>query len=439
MNLSPSGYRAIARVAAPAAMAYLLMRSRKQPAYRDFWGERFGWSSYPAKGSRPRVWLHAVSVGETNAAKPLAAAMLKAWPEADLLLTHMTPTGRDAGRKIVALAPERVTQCYLPYDIPGAVAKFFRETRPELGVVMETEIWPNLMEAAGRAGVPVVLANARESDKSRIQAEKVIRVMRPAVRSFEAILAQSRGDAENFRRLGAERIRIVGSLKFDIRPDAAQAEKAAAWKAAIARPVVLAASTREGEEAELFKAFAAVRDRFASSRALLLLVPRHPQRFAAVRKMAEEAGLRVQARSALADASGILPETEVLLGDSMGEMSLYCGLADLALMGGSFLNYGCQNLIEPSAQGVPVILGPSTFNFSEAAANAEALGGAVRAKDFGEALALALEWIGDPVRLAALSENALRFAGTYVGATRAIMNTLEKLWKKEPLGPFPTF
>ena len=220
----------------------------RQPAYRNFWGERFGFSEYPPPKGCPRVWVHAVSVGETNAAKPLIAECLKRWPEADFLLTHMTPTGRDAGKRIVALAPDRISQCYLPYDIPGAMESFFRETKPSIGIVMETEIWPTMMAEARKWGVPMVLANARESQKSLDQALRVPRLMIPAVKQFAVILAQSRPDAVRFKELGAERIQVVGSIKFDIQPDAGQQKKAREWKAAIGRPVVLFASSREGED-----------------------------------------------------------------------------------------------------------------------------------------------------------------------------------------------
>lgn len=437
LKITPLAYRTLARMAVPAAMLYLLARSRKQPEYRNFWGERFGWSAYPEKRERPRVWVHAVSVGETNAARPLVAAILKAWPESDVLLTHMTPTGRNAGARIAAMAPDRVHQCYLPYDVPGAVSRFFRETRPDLGIVMETEIWPNVMAEAERRGIPVVLANARESEKSRLQAEKVIDVMRPAVRRFSEILAQTETDAENFRKLGAERIAVVGSLKFDIQPNAGQAALARMWRQTVGRPVLLVASTREGEEQKLLEAFMGRRDEFSAMKILLLLVPRHPQRFKSVRAIFNQAGVRIQARSELHDAGDVSPKTEVLLGDSMGEMSFYCGLADLAVMGGSFLNYGCQNLIEPCAQGVPVIVGPSIFNFKEAAENALTQGAAKSAGNLDEALQMALEMLSDSAMLALLSNNAKRFALAYAGATRSIMLHLDKLWKKKTSGAFP--
>ena len=208
MRITPSMYRAVSVVALPLASLYLMWRSRRQPAYRQFWDERFAWSSFPLKTGRPRVWIHAVSVGETNAAKPLLEAVLERWPECDVLLTHMTPTGREAGAKLVALAPDRIHQCYLPYDAPYAVEKFFRQTQPTIGNIMETEVWPNLMSEAKRCGVPMVLANARESEKSRAQAEKFLDVMGPAFGSFTAILAQSEEDKEPGHR--TKTVRITG-------------------------------------------------------------------------------------------------------------------------------------------------------------------------------------------------------------------------------------
>ncbi|MDL2058983.1 3-deoxy-D-manno-octulosonic acid transferase [Mesosutterella sp. AGMB02718] len=439
MNIGLNGYRVLTRLAVPAAMGYLLFRSRRQPAYRNYWGERFGLSQYPAPRGCPRVWIHAVSVGETNAARPLVASILKQWPECDILLTHMTPTGREAGHRIVNTAPDRICQCYLPYDTPEAMSAFFRETEPSLGIVMETEIWPNMLAEAQRWGVPMALVNARESMKSLRQALRVPRLMGEAVRRFSVILAQSEQDAANLQRLGAERIAVAGSLKFDIRPDPAQVEKAKRWKAAIRRPGVMLASTREGEEAAFLEAYPRYREAFRKHRALLILVPRHPQRFSAVKKLLELSGIRVQARSALHSPEDLGADTEVLLGDSMGEMSFYCGLADEAIMGGSFLDFGCQNLIEPCAQSVPVILGPSVFNFSEAASNALAMHAACQVKNCGEAFAEALSWLDQPQLLADLSANSLKFASRYVGATRVTMGYLDKLWKKEPLGEFQTY
>lgn len=220
MQLTPSMYRAITVVALPLASLYLMWRSRRQPAYKKFWDERFAWGTFPPRTSRPRVWVHAVSLGETNAARPLIEMMLKRWPEIDVLLTHMTPTGREAGKKIVmALGPERIRQCYLPYDAPYAVEKFFRQTRPTMGVIMETEVWPNLMREAKRLDIPMVLANARESAKSQREAQKFHLVMRPAFESFSAVLAQSEEDKVRLESLGAQNVKVCGSVKFDIKPN----------------------------------------------------------------------------------------------------------------------------------------------------------------------------------------------------------------------------
>ncbi len=433
MKLTMGKYRLLTRLAVPAAAAYLLMRSRKQPAYRNFWGERFGFSEYPAPKASPRIWVHAVSVGETNAARPLIEAMLEKWPDADILLTHMTPTGRDAGARIAAKAPERISQCYLPYDLPGAMSAFFRQTKPSMAIVMETEIWPVMMEEAERWGVPAVLVNARESEKSLRKALKVKDLMIPAVKRFAAVLAQSEADAARFSQLGAERIAVTGSLKFDIRPDAEQQEKALLWKTAVNRPVELIASTREGEEALLLEALSRRKTSCGSVRNLILLVPRHPQRFDSVAKLIENCGFSVQRKSRIRGPEELSPETEILLGDTMGEMSFYCALADTALMGGSFLEYGCQNLIEPCAAGVPVVLGPSVFNFAEAAANALSAGAALQVKTADEALRQSAAWISDPEELKKRRQAALQFAAGYVGATDRTMAVLEKVWKKEPL------
>ena len=343
IKMTPGLYRAVTMVALPVASLYLMWRSRKQPAYREYWDERFAWGTYPLRSDKPRVWIHAVSVGETNAAKPLLESMLKAWPDCDVLLTHMTPTGREAGERLVRLAPDRIRQCYLPYDAPYAVEKFFRQTRPTLGVIMETEVWPNVMREAQRLGIPVVLANARESEKSRRQAEKVIGVMRPAFESFAAVLAQSKEDEERLRSLGARNITVCGSVKFDIRPDASQTAAALDWKTAIPKPVILIASTRDGEERDFAAALAKRRDLLR--RALVLLVPRHPQRFDEVDGILREAGLHVCRRSAISAPEAISDDVDVLLGDSMGEMSFYCALGAMTVAGvalaGAYLLVEC--------------------------------------------------------------------------------------------------
>ena len=205
MNISPKAYRRLVPCLMPLAALYLLWRARKQSDYLKHWGERFAWSDFPQpRPNHPRIWIHAVSVGETNATRPLVQAILKEWPQCDILLTHMTPTGRDAGAKIKALAPERIEQCFLPYDAPYAMEKFLRQTQPRLGIVMETEVWPTVLEEAKRKGIPMLLANARLSEKSFNQAMKAEDLMRDAMSKFSAVCAQSPKDAERLVAIGGD-------------------------------------------------------------------------------------------------------------------------------------------------------------------------------------------------------------------------------------------
>ncbi len=429
-------YRAVSVVALPLASFYLMWRSRRQPAYRRFWNERFAWAPFPRKTDKPRVWIHAVSVGETHAAKPLVSAMLERWPDADILLTHMTPTGREAGAALVKLSPGRIHQCYLPYDAPYAVEKFFRQTRPNLGVIMETEVWPNVMREAGRVGVPMVLANARESEKSLQKANRFIDVLRPAFAQFSAILAQSEADKERLEQLGGQNITVTGSLKFDITPNRSQYAAAQTWKALWTRPVVLFASTRAGEEAMFAPLIKAYKAQLGNP--LFLVVPRHPERFDEVATLLKETGLSVVRRSEITEAQAVTVDTDVLLGDSMGEMSFYCALSDQVVMGGSFGPYGSQNVIEPAMAGSPVIVGPSTFNFEQIIADGVEAGAMQRVAGPEDAMKALLAWHTSPETCAEASDKAIAFSSAYRGATARIMETLEALWKTGQKREFPT-
>lgn len=424
--VSQSLYKLLTSLALPLAKIYLRRRAKKQPAYLEHWDERFGTSPYPApRDSRPRLWLHAVSLGETVAARPIIDAFLAEFPEADLLLTAMTPTGRDAGSKIAAAYPAgRVEQCYLPYDTPALMESFLRQTTPRMGVVMETEVWPNMMNAARRAGVPMVLANARESEKSARQASRFSTVMQPAFAAFDAVLAQSEDDAARLRALGARNVTVCGSVKFDIRADETQSRAARELKETLGRKTVLLASTRDGEEADFI---AAVRATFAP--ALVILVPRHPQRFDEVAELTARSGLTMVRRSRNACDVHTLRAADVLLGDTMGEMSFYCALADVCLMGGSFGNFGCQNLIEPAAAGVPVIVGPSSFNFSKVVDDAVAMGAAERVADASQGWLRACQWLADG-SLPERSRRAREFARAYTGATERQMQIMREIWKQ---------
>jgi len=355
------------------------------------------------------LWVHAVSLGETRAAAALIDALRRARPGLRLLLTHGTATGRDAGASLLR-AGDR--QAWLPYDTPGATRRFIAFHRPALGVLMETEIWPNLLHAAQAAGVPMLLANARLSEKSRRKGERLDALMRPAAASLALALAQTEDDAARLRSAGVPRVQVCGNIKFDMTPDPMLLQRGRQWRRAAGRPVVLAASTRDGEEAPLLRAWAALPE----PRPLLLLVPRHPQRFDAVALLVRAQGLTLWRRSAWTDAPPDEADAaDVWLGDSMGEMPLYFGAADVALLGGSFAPLGGQNLIEAAACGCPLVMGPSTFNFAEAAELSLAAGASLRVGDIGEGVARAVALVADPQR-AAFVERTLAFAAAHRGA-----------------------
>ncbi|MFZ5510080.1 MAG: lipid IV(A) 3-deoxy-D-manno-octulosonic acid transferase, partial [Pseudomonadota bacterium] len=361
-------------------------------------------------------WLHAVSVGETRAAQPLVAALRATYPGHRILLTHMTPTGRDTSEVLFGEGVERV---YLPYDYPWAVRRFLRHFRPSLGVFMETEIWPNLIAACGAAGVPLLLLNARLSAKSARGYARFRRLTRPALAGFRAIAAQTEDDAARLRQLGAANVSVTGSMKFDVLPPAAQLATGVALRRRFgSRPVLLAASTRDGEEALLLDAFA----RAKLADALLVLVPRHPQRFDEVAQLVQARGLRLARRSA---DEAIAPDTRVVLGDSMGEMFAYYAACDVAFIGGSLLPYGSQNLIEACAVGVPVLVGPSTYNFAEAADKAVAAGAALRVADADEVMRRAGELLADEPARRRMGEAGKAFTAQHRGATARALELVE--------------
>ena len=404
--LARSAYALLLRLALPAYLLRLWWRGRLEPAYRQWWGERLGWGSMP--GAPGRLWLHAVSLGETRAAAPLIDALRAARPGLRLLLTHGTATGREAG---LGLLREGDAQAWLPYDTPGAVRRFFRHHQPLAGVLMETEVWPQLLFQAHALGVPLVLANARLSERSSKKGQRLSALLHPAMASFTRVLAQSEADAARLRAAGAQGLQVLGNLKFDMSPSAELLALGKAWRQQVARPVVLAAVTREGEEAPLLATWAAL----PAPRPLLLLVPRHPQRFDEVAALVVHAGLTLSRRSGW-PPSGIPEEAvDVWLGDSLGEMPAYYAAADVALLGGSFAPLGGQNLIEAAACGCPLVMGPHTFNFAQAAELALAAGAAVRAADLDAAVQQALDLIRGP-RQPQMRERALAFADVHRGA-----------------------
>jgi 3-deoxy-D-manno-octulosonic-acid transferase len=404
--LARAAYSAALRALTPAYLMRLWWRGRREPLYRHALRERLGFGAGSAPGA---LWLHAVSLGETRAAAALVDALRAQRPGLRLLLTHGTATGREAGR---ALLRQGDLQRWLPWDTPGAVRRFLKRHRPAVGVLMETEIWPNLLHAARAAGVPMVLANARLSDRSLARSRRIDLLIRPVAATLARVLAQTDADAERLRAAGALSVQVCGNLKFDVTPPADLLARGRAWRADAARPVVLAAATREGEEASLLQRWRAL----PAPRPLLLLVPRHPQRFDEVAALVAGCGLELRRRSAW----GARPPADarladVWLGDSLGEMPLYYGAADAALLGGSFGPFGGQNLIEAAACGCPLVMGPHTYNFSQAAELALQAGAALRAADIGDGVARAVA-LAQAYVVAEHVRRARAFAAAHRGA-----------------------
>ncbi len=395
----------------------LAWRARKQPEYLRHIGERFGF--YPIRSEKPVIWLHAVSVGETRATESLIAKLRARYPGHQILLTHTTPTGRATGEQLYGAG---ISRAYLPYDYPFAVRRFLRHFRPQLGILMETEIWCNLIHASHVEHVPLLLINARMSETSAQGYARFAQLTRSALRELTAIAAQTEADAKRLNGLGAQQVAVMGNLKFDIEPPPAMLELGQALRRQFGttRRVFLAASTREGEEALLLDAW---QQQVLADGTLLVIVPRHPQRFDEAAEMLAKRQLRFQRRSV---NEPVTADVQVVLGDSMGEMFAYYAAADLAFIGGSLLPFGGQNLIEACAVGTPVLIGPHTHNFAEAARLAVDAGAAMRVTDAAELVAATTRLLGDANVLAGMRSQGLRFVAAHRGATDKAMAVIEQ-------------
>ncbi len=362
----------------PAVLVRLLLRGLRNRGYWHRWNERFGFVAHLPEGT---LWVHAVSVGEVRAAVPLVAALEQRCPGQRILVTTMTPTG---STQVSELFGSRVVHCYLPYDLPSSVARFLDRARPQLAVIMETELWPNLFHGCAARAVPVVVANVRMSEKSMCRYLRFSAFTRATLSQVRLFAAQSEADATRLRTLGADpqRVRVTGSMKFEINPPASLREQAQAlrrqWGAQ--RPVWIAASTREGEDELVLEQFQWLREQFPEL--LLVLVPRHPERFAQVTRLCRRTGLVIALRSER-DAA-LSSDVDILVGDTMGELPLLYAAADVAFVGGSLVPAGGHNLLEPAAAGVAVVFGPHMFNFAEIARLAAERGAGRRVRDSGE-------------------------------------------------------
>jgi len=422
-------YSLLLYIILPFTPIKLLWRSLRQPEYRKHIGERYGFyavataSGDGAQSKKPVIWLHCVSVGETRGAAPLISELQKRYPQHQILLTHATPTGREAGEQLFGNAVQRA---YLPYDVPGAADRFLRHFKPVIGLLMETELWFNLIYTCKVRHIPLLLVNARMSERSAQGYAKTGSLVAHGLRELSAIAAQTEQDAERLKSLGAMQVEVLGNLKFDVIPPADAAEKGERLRSILGRnrSVFLAASTREGEEQLILDAIT----RAQIPNLLTIIVPRHPQRFDEVAVMLKKGGHHYMRRSrwgAQNDAKGLQEKTKVLLGDSMGEMFTYYAACDVAFIGGSLLPLGGQNLIEATAMSKPVLIGPHTFNFEVATELAIAGGAAWRVKDSADLADALNRLFGDPEKRQRMSLSALDFSTREGGATYRIADLIE--------------
>jgi len=398
----------------PLIRFYLRKRAKRAPAYLEHWDERFGKVCKPK--NEGAIWIHAVSVGETRAALPLITALRKQWPTVPLLITQMTPTGRACA---LELYKDQAEIRYLPYDYHFAVHRFFAGYKLKFGILMETEIWPNLIEAATNAKVPLFLANARLSEKSFDGYKKIRWLIGPAFQKITAVAAQNEVDADRLKQLGVRKISVCGNTKYDFSPPEAQLELGVRFKQRIGdRLVVVCGSTRQGEEALILAAW----QQHVSS-CLLVIVPRHPERFAEVGALAKKCGFKVQYRS---DQQAVNQDTQIWIGDSMGEMFAYYKASDLVFIGGSLLPFGGQNLIEPASVGVPVLMGPSTYNFADASLKAFEAGAALQVTDADELVVKINQLLLDEIVRKQMGKAALNYSVVHRGASLRIVDMIKQ-------------
>ncbi len=397
-------YAALLYVLIPLLPIYLLLRSRKQPEYRHHWAERF--ACYGAARIAPkgrRIWLHAVSLGETRAAKPLVDALFEQHHDMHIILTCHTPTGRAAGQELFQqyLSDGRMTQVYVPYDLNPLLNRFFTTFAPTDVWVMETEVWPNMIGQCVRRNIPISLINGRLSDKTLRQTQKWPKLMGNAYAGFTRVCAQTETDAQRYRQIGvvSEQLHVTGNLKFDMTIPSEQVAKGERIKALLAdKRIVMLASSREGEETPWLEAIRRYEQTHPQEAATIQwwVVPRHPQRFNEVAQLLQNSGKNVMRKSEwsaqLSDES--LKQADIVLGDTMGEMFTYYAIADVVLMGGTWLPYGGQNFLEPMALGKPVIVGESIYNFEQIGLDALEKGVLWQAQNLDDAFILSMDNMG---------------------------------------------
>ena len=405
----------------PLVLLRLAWRGIRAPAYWRRWGERFAW--LPPVAAVPRIWIHAVSVGEAQAALPLVQALRERHPGHRLLITTTTPTG---SARVRALFGDGVEHVYLPYDLPGAARRFLATFQPALALIMETELWPNLFHACRQRDIPLLVLNARLSERSLRGYRHMAALSRATLADIRWLAVQGESDARRFLSLGADpgQVRVCGSIKFDVHLPASLREEAEVLRRSfgVERPVWIAASTHEGEDEQVLEAFRRLRTADAHPHALLVLVPRHPERFAAVASLCRAAGHRLVERS-----SGLpcTPDTDIYLGDTMGELPMLMAATDVVFMGGSLVPTGGHNMLEPAALGLPVVFGPHVFNFEEISARLLEAGAARQVRDAAGLAAVVTEWLADANARHEVGERGRVFVEDNRGARERMLALIE--------------
>mgnify|MGYP000054436946 CR=1 FL=1 len=413
-------YSCIFYLITPLLLLKLWRRGKQAPAYRERIAERFGFALKTSK--QAPLWVHAVSVGEVVAIAPVLKQLIALNPQLPILITTSTPTGADRVAKLFK-GVERVWHQYCPYDQPGAVGRFIKQQKPCGLLIVETELWPNMLAKCAQANIPVILANGRMSEKSAKGYAKLNKLTQAMLKNLSLLVAQYATDGERFKGLGlpADKLLISGSIKFDLEHDPALDSKAAELKAQIGeRPVLVLGSSHDTEEHGVLELMPQLWEAYPSL--LLIIVPRHPERFGAVTKLAQSYSQKVLRRSKSASNS----ECQVYIGDTMGELATFYAVADLAIVGGSFVSVGGQNPIEPASVATPVLMGPHQYNFSVICPALEAAQGMQTAADYSALQAQLLQLLANPERIAQMGGNAKEYVESQRGATKTLVSNIQQ-------------
>ena len=413
-------YTTLFTLSLPLLIIRLIWRGFRAPAYWHRWSERFG-SCRPLSASKSVIWIHAVSVGEVEACRPVIRILRDEFPQHQILITTMTPTGSARVKSVFA---DSVEHCYLPYDVPFAIKRFLNNNHPQFGIIMETEIWPNLLSISEQRHIPLFLANARMSARSEKGYARYARFTKQILNTFAVIAAQSHDDKQRLQNLGAnnKKVHVIGNLKFEINLPVSLSELATSMRSiwGINRPVLIAASTHEGEEEMILNASRQIRSQHPNL--LLIIVPRHPERFDRVAAVSQKSGYKVLRRSQNRPCPS---DIQILIVDTMGELPLFYAASDVAFVGGSLVPHGGHNLLEPAALGRAVLTGPHFFNFNEITQQFIKANAALQVSNTEELAHTTISLLNDSQRRAEMGEAGLMLMAKSQGASTRLVNLIK--------------